>query len=91
MTTRRGWATTEFWTAVAVGVGSLAASIAGYLPPRYAAIASAVAIGAYNVARGLAKLGNVPTPTPAPLPAAPAPVAPAEPPPAIEAPPTGVT
>lgn len=88
MTTRRGWATTEFWTAVAVGVGSLAASIAGYLPPRYAAIASAVAIGAYNVARGLAKLGNVPTPAPAPLPA-PAPAN--EPPPPIKAPPAGVT
>jgi hypothetical protein len=58
---RRGWGTTEFWAALAVGLGSLAASIEGSLPPRYAAIAAAVAAGCYALARGLAKVGPVPT------------------------------
>jgi hypothetical protein len=58
---RRGWATTEFWAALAVGLGTTAASLTGALPPRYAAIASAVAVGCFSLARGLAKVGPVPT------------------------------
>lgn len=51
-----GIRTTEFWITVATGGGSLIASASGWLPPRYAAIATAVSGAAYALARGLAKL-----------------------------------
>lgn len=56
----RGFRTTEFWITVATNVGVVAAALTGVLSPRYAAIASAVSVAAYNIARGLAKL-NSPT------------------------------
>lgn len=51
-----GVKTSEFLLAVATSVGAVAAASAGVLSPRYAAIASAVSVAAYNLARGLAKL-----------------------------------
>lgn len=79
---RRGFATTEFWATVAVAVGSLAASVSDALPPRWAAVAVSVSVGAYSIARGLAKLGPVGTVSVPPAPAAAAP-------PPVVAPPLG--
>ena len=71
-----GYKTTELLAVVLVAIGSLAASLAGELTPRYAAIASAISVAAYAVGRGIAKagatLGTVPT---APVPPNPAPPA----------------
>jgi len=50
-----GYKTTELWLAVLTNVGLVAAAAAEWLPPRYAAIGSAVATAAYALARGLAK------------------------------------
>lgn len=67
-----GHTTTEFVVTLLVGLGSLAAALAGVLAPRYAAIASAVSAAAYSIARGLAKNGatrtTVPVVTAAPPP-----------------------
>lgn len=60
-----GYRTTEFLAVVLVAIGSLAAALASELTPRWAAIASAISVGAYAVGRGIAKagatLGTVPT------------------------------
>ena len=53
---RRGWETTEFWVSALAIVGLVVASLADALPPRYAAMASAAAAGAYAISRGLAKV-----------------------------------
>lgn len=53
-----GYRTTEAWATGAVIAGSVVASIAGNLPDKYAAMASAVAAGLYAVGRGLAKGGG---------------------------------
>lgn len=50
-----GWKTTEFWVSVATIVGALTATLAGNLPDKYAAIATAVSAAAYAISRGLAK------------------------------------
>lgn len=50
-----GWKTTEFWVTVATDVGVVAASAAGVLPEKYAALAASVSVVAYNISRGLAK------------------------------------
>jgi hypothetical protein len=50
-----GWQTTEFWITVLTAVGATAASATDNLPPRYATIASTVAVVAYAISRGLAK------------------------------------
>jgi predicted acyltransferase len=63
-----GWKTTEFAVTVLIAVAALIASIADYLPPRYAALAAAIVAAAYNIARGLAK---VPTPVIPPAPPTP--------------------
>ena len=55
-----GMKSSEFLITVATNLGVVAAAFSGVLSPRYAAIASAVSVAAYNVARGLAKL-NTPT------------------------------
>jgi hypothetical protein len=55
-----GYKTTEFLVAVATAVGLVAASSADWLPPRYAAIGSAISAGAYAVSRGLAKITPAP-------------------------------
>jgi hypothetical protein len=52
-----GYRTTEFVVTIAVVVGQLAAALDGVLPPRYAAIATAISVAAYAVSRGLAKQG----------------------------------
>lgn len=54
-----GYKTTEFYGSVAASVGSLAASIAGGLPPKYAAIVTSVSVGAYTLSRGIAKFNTV--------------------------------
>lgn len=51
-----GYKTTEFLVAALTIVGLVVASAATSLPPRYAAIGSAVSAAAYSIARGLAKL-----------------------------------
>lgn len=53
-----GHLTTEFWVTAATDVGVLAAALAGALPPKWAAIAAAIANVAYAVSRGLAKTGG---------------------------------
>jgi len=55
-----GFKSTEFWATVLTNVGVVAAACTGVLTPRYAAVASAVSVAAYSIARGLAKL-NTPT------------------------------
>lgn len=57
MISKPGHKTTEFALTVLTVVGLLAAALADQLTPRYAAIATAVSVGAYAVARGLAKIG----------------------------------
>jgi len=52
-----GYKTTEFIVSVATIVGAVVFAVADKLPPKYAAIASAVSAGAYAIARGLAKVG----------------------------------
>ena len=51
-----GHLTTEFWITVLTNVALLITASADWLPPRYAAIGSAIATAAYAIARGLAKL-----------------------------------
>jgi hypothetical protein len=66
MIPKPGYKTTEFAVTVLTAIGALAAALAGELTPRYAAIASAVATGAYAVSRGITKLGvylNQPPPS----------------------------
>jgi type IV secretory pathway protease TraF len=65
-----GYKTTEFLVTLAVGLAVLIASVADYLPPRYAAISASVVAGLYAVSRGLAK---VPTPIVPPTTVAPPP------------------
>lgn len=60
-----GYLTTEFWISSLTIVGLVVSSAATSLPPRYAAIGSAVAAAAYAIARGLAKL-NPPKDSPTP-------------------------
>lgn len=50
-----GYKTTELWITVATDVGMLAAALTGELPPKWAAIATAVSAVGYAIARGLAK------------------------------------
>lgn len=45
----------EFLTTVLLNVGVVAAALSGALAPKWAAIASAVSVAAFNVSRGLAK------------------------------------
>ena len=51
-----GYKTTEFAVVVLTDIGIVAGALAGNLSPHYAAMATAIASGAYAVARGLAKL-----------------------------------
>lgn len=80
-----GMKSSEFWVTLASVVGLAAASIAGSLPGKWAAIASVVATAAYAVSRGLAKQQpvapevptvRVPASTVAPAPPAPPPAVP---------------
>lgn len=60
-----GYKTTEFLITVATTIGLILASSASWLPAKYAALGSAVSVGAYAIARGLAKITIPPVP-PAP-------------------------
>lgn len=60
METRPAFYTTEFWITIATNVGILAAALTSNLSPRYAAIAAAVSVFGYSIARGLAKQGVAP-------------------------------
>jgi len=72
MPVKPGYLTTEFWVIVLTAVGSVVAASASWLTPRYAALASAIAAGAYAIARGIAKrptaVINPPPAPPAPTP-----------------------
>lgn len=76
VTLKPGYKTTEFLVVVLTAVGLIASAAADWLPPRYAAIGSAVAAGAYAISRGLAKVAPpkevepVANPSPPPSPAA---------------------
>jgi hypothetical protein len=50
-----GWQTTEFWVTILTAVGATAAAATNNLPPRYATLASTIAVVAYAISRGLAK------------------------------------
>lgn len=60
-----GYKTTELLGVALVALGSLVASLADKLDPRYAAFASSISLGLYALGRGIAKagatLGTVPT------------------------------
>lgn len=51
-----GHRTSEFYVTLLAVVGLVAAAAATSLPPRYAAIGSAVSVAAYTLSRGLAKM-----------------------------------
>jgi len=55
-----GYKTTEFIITVLTAVGLITASSASWLPPRFAAIGTAISVGAYAIARGLAKVSAAP-------------------------------
>jgi hypothetical protein len=64
-----GYKTTEFAVTILTGVVALIASIADYLPPKYAALAASVVTVGYAISRGLTKLSPPPVvtaPTPPP-------------------------
>ena len=50
-----GFKTTEFWMVILTMIGSVATSVAGIIPAKWAAVASAVAGAAYAISRGMAK------------------------------------
>ena len=52
---KSGFRSTEFLMTLAASVGAILASVAGALPPLYAAIAVSVSGVAYTVSRGVAK------------------------------------
>lgn len=56
-TVKSGLLTTEFWATLLVNLGLVAAAISGNLPPKWAAVASAVSAAAYSISRGLTKAG----------------------------------
>ena len=83
MLLKPGYKTTELLVTVLTAVGSVLAAWNGSLSPKYAAIASAVSVAAYSLARAITKYGvatsgkpivTVPA-VPAPPPAAPGPQA----------------
>jgi hypothetical protein len=58
-----GYKTTELLVTVLTSLGALLASLTDQLPPKYAALASAVSVAAYSISRGMAKRpGMIATP-----------------------------
>jgi hypothetical protein len=53
-----GIKTTELLLTVLTALGAIAAASVGVLPAKWAAVASAVSVVAYNLSRGLAKAGS---------------------------------
>lgn len=54
---KTGWKTSEFWMSALTSVSSITLTVAGILPAKYAAIATAISTMAYSISRGLAKQG----------------------------------
>ena len=52
---KKGLHTSEFIITVITVIGSISASVANLLDPKWEAIATALSVFAYNVSRGLAK------------------------------------
>ena len=63
MIVKAGLRTTEFWVTTLTAIGALAASLAGELAPRYAAIASAISVAAYAISRAITKNGALSSPS----------------------------
>lgn len=53
--TKPGWKTTEFWLTVASQVATIWGSVQGFIPPKYAVIATSVGTAIYTILRTLAK------------------------------------
>src|SRR3982750_1094226 len=62
METKPFYKTSEFWLSIIAALGVLITSMADLYPGRWAAAATAIIIGLYSVARGVAKAGVPPTP-----------------------------
>lgn len=79
---KAGVKTSEFLAVLVFAIGTLASSLADKLTPKWAAISTAIAVGAYAVSRGLTKLGaNMAVPPPvSSLPSPPTPPAASTPP-----------
>jgi Na+/proline symporter len=56
MQPKPGYKTTEAAAMLLFAIGALASSLADKLSPKWAALATAIAVAAYAVSRGLAKL-----------------------------------
>lgn len=52
---KKGIKTTEFWLTLLPIVGTWAMAVQEIVPPKYAAMTTALATSAYAIARGLAK------------------------------------
>lgn len=52
---KSGWRSSEFWVTVLPIIGTWAMAMEDIVPPKYAALATAIATSAYTIARGLAK------------------------------------
>ena len=62
METKPFYKTSEFWLSIIAALGVLSTSIADLYPGRWAAVATAIIVGLYSVARGVAKAGVPPAP-----------------------------
>ena len=67
MSNKPGHRTSEFATMLTFAIGTLAASLADKLSPKWAAIAISISTAAFAISRGLAKVtitygGNPPAP-----------------------------
>lgn len=58
MKNKPGYKTTEFWMTALMVIGSWAGALQSSLPPKFAAITSAIAVSAYAIARGIKKSGK---------------------------------
>ncbi len=52
---KSSWKSTEFWTAVLLGLGAIIAQATGILPEPYGAIAASVSAALYAIGRGMVK------------------------------------
>jgi len=55
MKTTPGYKTTEFWLTLLTVIGTCAGALEEAVPPKYAAVTSAIMISAYAIARGIKK------------------------------------
>lgn len=54
-TGKPGWKTTEFWMNLAAQAGVLWGAVAGFVPPKYAAIITVAGTALYTIARTVSK------------------------------------